>query len=279
MAFGFRAYWKAIRFLIEHRLYWYMLIPAVLMLIIYYLGSLVQNHHLQPDVETTNDIVWYVFYLMIEISVALLLMKFAKYLVVVLLSPLLSHLSMKAEFILTGKTYPWNFKQLVSDVKRAMRIVIRNMMWEYFFFIIIYIVAAIGWKDAQSSPIFYLTFLIGFYYYGFSFMDYINERRRLTMDQGIMFVRKNRGVAVVIGAGYSIMILVPVDLSALFDYSSFGDNFGSALGRLFLNLFLWLCASLAPILAILAATIVMDDLVDLSANEYSKIEEEEEVEE
>lgn len=276
MGYGVRAYWKAIRFLIEHRLYWYMLIPAVLMLIIYYLGSLVSNHHILPDVETTNDIVWYVFYLMIEISIALLLMKFAKYLVVVILSPLISHLSMKCEFILTGKSYPWNFKQLVSDVKRAMRIVIRNLMWEYFFFVIIYIVAAIGWDSPQTSPIFYMTFLIGFYYYGFAFLDYINERRRLTMDQSIMFVRKNRGLAIIIGAGYSIMILVPVDLSALFDFSSFETDFSAALGRFFLNLFLWLCASLAPILTILAATIVMHDLVDLSKNEHSQSEELEE---
>ena len=137
MVFGFRAYWKAIRFMIDHKLYWYLLIPAVLMLIIYYLGALVLAHQVEPDVETMNDIIWYVFYLMVEISIAFLLMKFAKYLVVVLLSPLLSHLSMKCENALTGRVYPWNFKQLVSDVKRAMRIVIRNLMWEYFFFIII----------------------------------------------------------------------------------------------------------------------------------------------
>ncbi|MFT5777198.1 MAG: CysZ protein [Crocinitomicaceae bacterium] len=272
MAFGFRSYWKAIRFMIEHRLYWYLIIPAILMLIIYYLGSLVQAHHVQPDAETTNEIIWYVFYLMIEISIALLLMKFAKYLVVVMLSPLLSHLSVKCENILTGNKYPWDFKQLVSDVKRAMRIVVRNLMWEYFFFIIIFIVASIGWDEPQSSPVFYLTFMIGFYYYGFSYMDYINERRRLSIDESIMFVRKNRGLALVIGGGYSVMILVPVDISVLADFSAFSDDFGAALGRFLLNLFLWLCASLAPILAILAATIAMHDLVDLSKNEYSERE-------
>ncbi|MFT5858624.1 MAG: CysZ protein [Flavobacteriaceae bacterium] len=276
MAFGFRAYWKAIRFLIDQKLYWYLLIPAVLMLIIYYMGALVLAHQVEPNVETMNDIIWYVFYLMIEISIAFLLMKFAKYLVVVILSPLLSHLSMKCENVLTGRAYPWNFKQLVSDVKRAMQIVIRNLMWEYFFFVIIYIVAAIGWEDPKSSPVFYLTFIIGFYYYGFSFLDYINERRRLTMDQSIMFVRKNRGLALVIGGGYSVMILVPVDISVLFDFSSFSVDFVAASGRFLLNLFLWLCASLAPLLAILAATIVMNDLVDLSKNEYSQAEELEE---
>jgi CysZ protein len=272
MAFGIRSYWKAIRFMIEHRLYWYLIIPALLMLVIYYLGSIIQAHHVKPDAETTNEIIWYVFFLMIEISVGFLLMKFAKYLVVVILSPLLSHLSMKCENKLTGKKYPWNFKQLVSDVKRAMRIVMRNLMWEYFFFIIIFIVASIGWDDPKSSPVFYLTFAIGFYYYGFSYLDYINERRRLTIDESIMFVRKNRGLALIIGCGYSVMILVPVDISVLVDFSAFSENFWAALGRFCLNLFLWLCASLAPLLAILAATIAMHDLVDLSKNEYSEHE-------
>ena len=137
------------------------------------------------------------------------------------------------------------------------------------------IVSIIGWEDPKSSPVFYLTFVIGFYYYGFAFLDYINERRRLTMDESIEFMRQNRGLAIVIGGMYSILILVPVDISVLFNYSAFNQDFLSALGRFSLNLFLWICASAAPILAIIAATIAMDDLVDLSTNEHSIHEDEE----
>ena len=207
--FGYRAYFQAIKFIRKHKLYWYFAIPAVLMLGIYGLGDLISHHNIRPDVDNMNEIVWYMVYLMIEISIAILLMKFAKYLVVVLLSPLLSNLSMKTEKILTGNTYPFNIKQLVSDVRRALRIVIRNIMWEYFFFLVIFTVSYFGWEDPQKSPIFYLTFVIGFFYYGFGFLDYINERRRLNMDESIMFVRKNRGLAIAIGSVYSIMILVP----------------------------------------------------------------------
>ncbi len=275
VAFGFRSYWKAIKFMIEYRFYWYLGIPAVLMLFIYWIGAKIQAHRFIPDTETMNDIIWYMFYLLVEISIAILLMKFSKYLVVTILSPLLARLSEKTENILTGKKYPWNFAQLVSDVKRAMRIVVRNLMWEYFFFLIILIVSIIGWEDPKSSPVFYLTFVIGFYYYGFAFLDYINERRRLTMDESIEFMRQNRGLAIVIGGMYSILILVPVDISVLFNYSAFNQDFLPALGRFSLNLFLWICASAAPILAIIAATIAMDDLVDLSTNEHSIHEDEE----
>jgi len=279
MAFGFKSYWKAIKFMIEYRLYWYLAIPAVLMLFIYWLGAKIQSHKFVPQTETINEVIWYMFFLLLEITIAVLLMKFAKYLVVALLSPLLAKLSEKTENILTGNKYPWNFAQLVNDVRRAMRIIVRNMMWEYFFFLIILIVSFIGWENPTSSPIFYLTFVIGFYYYGFAFLDYINERRRLTMDQSIAFMRENRGLGVVIGGVYSVLILVPVDISVLFNFSAFGENFGSALGNFMLNLFLWICASAAPILAIIAATIAMDDLVDLSTNEYSIKEEEDSFEE
>lgn len=268
--FGYRAYFEAIKFIRKHKLYWYFAIPAVLMLGIYGLGDLISHHNIRPDVDNMNEIVWYMVYLMIEISIAILLMKFAKYLVVVLLSPLLSNLSMKTEKILTGNTYPFNMKQLVSDVKRALRIVIRNIMWEYFFFLIIFIVSYFGWEDPQKSPIFYLTFVIGFFYYGFGFLDYINERRRLNMDESIMFVRKNRGLAIAIGSVYSIMILVPVDLSALFYWSNFYNAPLETIGSFSLHLLLWLCASIAPVLAIIAATLAMNDLVDLSKNEYAE---------
>ena len=218
---GIRSYYKAIKFIIAHRFYWYLIIPAILMLIIYYIGSLIKNNYTLPKAENMNEIVWYLIYILIEISIAILLMKFAKYLVVIILSPLISHLSMKTEKILTGNTYPFSFKQLIQDVKRAGKIVIRNLMWEYFFFLIILLVSFLGWEDPKSSPIFYLTFVIGFFYYGFAFLDYINERRRLDIDESIIFVRKHRGLAIVIGGVYSLLILVPLNVGALFDSVSY----------------------------------------------------------
>ena len=268
--FGIKSYYKAIKFIIEHKFYWYLAIPAILMLIIYKLGAMVKAHYVSPQAENMNEMVWYLIYLMIEISIAILLMKFSKYLVVVILSPLISSLSMKTEKILTGNTYPFNFRQLVHDIKRAFRIVVRNLMWEYFFFLIIFLVSILGWEDPKSSPVFYLTFVIGFFYYGFAFLDYINERRRLNMDQSITFVRDHRGLAIAIGCVYSLLILVPVDLGALFDWSHFGESPMDTIGKFLLHLLLWLLASAAPILAIVAATIAMDDLVDLKSNRYSQ---------
>lgn len=266
---GMVAYRDAIRFIHQKRWYWYFLIPAGLMLLIYKMGDALRTHSVTPNFDTMNGIVWYSIQLMIEISIALLLMKFAKYLVVIILSPLLSFLSQKCEKELTGKVYPFKMNLLVDDVKRGIRIAVRNMMWEYFFFIIIFIVSKFGWEDPKDSPVFYLTFVIGFFYYGFSFIDYVNERRRLDMDQSIVFVRGHRGLAVAIGAIYSVLILVPVDLSSIFSLDKIMENPVQNIPFFILHLFLWMCASVAPILAIVAATISMHKLVDLSKNSYS----------
>jgi CysZ protein len=268
--FGFRAYWRAIQFIKEHKLYWYILIPAVLMLAIYKVGEKIQFHEVAIQTETMNDIVWSMLHMLFEISIALLLMKFAKYLVVILLSPLLSFLSQKCEKILTGKSYSFDFNQLFRDVKRGLQIATRNIMWEYFFFLIIYIAAFIGWDEPQKAPIFYLTFVIGFFYYGFSFIDYVNERLRLNVDESILFVRKHRGLAIAIGSIYSILILVPVDLGVLFTTKAFENGFLNGLGTYLFHLFLWICASCAPILAIVASTLAMNDIVNLKNNIYSQ---------
>jgi len=266
---GFRAYYKAFKFIIEHRLYWYIAIPAVLMLGIYQVGYMIEMHTPENTATNMNGIVWYMIRLLIEISISILLMRFAKYLVVILLSPLFSHLSQKVEYLLTGNEYSFDMKQLILDVKRGFKIAVRNIMWEYFFFIIVFIVAKLGWENAEDSPLFYLIFVVGFFYYGFSFLDYINERLRLNMDESIQFARRNRGLAVAIGCIYSIMIWVPVDLKALFNWGAFSLDPLNFMYEFIKNLLLWMCAAFAPIWSIVAATIAMNDLVDLKANRYA----------
>lgn len=265
---GMRAYWKAFLFIREHRLYWYALIPAFLMLGIYQLGSWMQQHLFTADTTTLNGIVWYLIQMMLEISVALLLMQFSKYLVVTLLSPLLAYLSQKTENIVTGNRYTFSMQQFWLDVKRGLRIVLRNMMWQYFFFLIIFIICSIGWEDVNKSPLFYITYLIEFYYYGFSFLDYVAERRKLNVDESILFMRKHRGLVMSIGMVYSLMILVPVDLFALFDWQRISEAPIDVVSQFLVHFSLWFCASFAPILASVASTLAMHDLLDLKSNQW-----------
>lgn len=276
VSLGLKSYVKAIRFIHEHKLYWYFPIPAVLMLIIYFIGNEIASWQSTWDPQkgcldcaTMNDTIWFLLKLLISITLGLIMMKFAKYIVVIVLSPLLSVLSQVVEKRLTGNKYPFSLKQTISDVKRGVRIALRNVMWEYVFFLVILVVTFFGWDSPERSPIFYLTYVIGFFYYGFSFIDYVNERRRLGIDQSINFMRNHRGLAIAIGGIYSILILVPVDLGVMFDYSNFLDHPFQTLTSSLTQVILWLLASISPILAIVAATIAMHELVDLNNNEWS----------
>ncbi len=273
---GILAFGKAFQFIYQNRMYWFFLPPALLMLGIYYVGDLINQHRLEYQLETINDMVWFTLQLLVEISVAILLMKFAKYMVVVLLSPMLSFLSQKCEKVLTGKTYPFDLRQLWHDIQRSVRIVIRNLMWEYTFFLIIFLVSILGWKNADAAPIFYLTFVIGFFYYGFSFLDYVNERRKLDIDQSIIFIRQHRALAVVIGGVYSLLILMPVDLSIVFDFATKKDA-DASIPEFLLHLFMWILASMAPVVTIVAATISMYDMGFLK-NQSESVEEDDTVE-
>lgn len=274
---GLTSYIAAIIFIRQHKLYWYFFIPALLMIGIYYLGEKVSSWSADwvPGVGCTscqnmNDTIWFLLEILLYITLGLILMKFAKYIVVIVLSPLFAVLSQVVEKKVTGNYYPFELKQTLSDVRRGIKIALRNIMWEYIFFLLILIVAFIGWESPTSSPIFYLTYLVGFFYYGFSFIDYINERRRLDIDQSIHFMRKHKGLAISIGGVFSLMILLPVDIGEMFSFNNFLETPFVHVFSFFWQLLLWILASIAPILAITAATLAMHSLVDLSTNQWSK---------
>ncbi len=248
-----------------------MIIPAILMLFIYYLGSILLSRQNTVEVTNMNEITWFLLYLLIEISIAVLMMKFAKYLVIAILSPLISAISRKTDKILTGRTYTFTRQQLIHDLKRAYRIILRNILWEYTFFLIIFVVSYFGWEEPRKSPVFYLTFVIGFFYYGFGFLDYILERRRMDIDESVSFVRKHRGLAVSIGFVYSVMILLPVDLGRMFNWSIFFEDPLEFIAYFLLHLILWLLASAAPVVTIVMATISMNELEDRNPADVKRI--------
>ena len=259
---GIASYYKALFFIKKHGYFWYILIPFILMFWVYKLGFYLQNLTHKPNIYSVNEMVWFLIYVLIEVTIALMLMRFTKYLVVALLSPLLAHITEKTERIITKTKTPYSLEQYIIDIKRALVILIRNLMWYYSYFVIIQIVCYIFWEEPKNSPLQWLNILICAYYYGFSFLDYVIERRKKTVSESILFVRKNAGLAITIGLGYSALLWVPVDLDVFFNYTLTFAQTKEAI----IQLFWWLLASTAPILSCVCASLAMQQIDPIQTN-------------
>ncbi len=282
LGLGYKNYVKGIGFLIKHRLYWFALFPLILFVGVYWLGTYFESIELSigrdiakevKNLDSLNEVTWRSVQMHIFGVLNTIFTKFTLYIVVVILSPLLSFLSERIEKILTGNKYKFSLIQLMHDIRRGLKIALRNISWEYF--IIVLMIGLTSFMDSSFKDFLVLavTIPIGFYFYGFAFMDYINERRRLNIQQSIYFVSKHKGLAVAIGSIYSIFFL---SFFYVFrNISKFPTDTSTQLFWGSILVITFLLAAIAPILAITSATLSMHDLVDLSKNEHALREQKE----
>ncbi len=230
--------------------------------LVYLSGSYLLARPINEEVHTMNDITLLALRLFFEISLSLLFMHFAKFIVVILLSPVLNHLSVKTERILSGVSYPFDAAQFMKDIANALYIACRNLIWQYVLILIIVIVSLLIWGKVSHSPLSILIYVITAYYYGFSFMDYSLERRKLDLQQRISFVRRHRGIAFSIGTFYSLLIFVPVDIGMIFTGKGFqAEGFVNSMTHFLLHISLLIAACLAPIVAIVSSGIAMQEVL------------------
>ncbi len=239
------AYWAALKMIFATTMWLSLSIPVLLSLGLYYGGDMITDN-LRDYKFAELDHAQGSEYLLLGIQFILVyITKFMnKYLVLTLLSPLLAGLSVHVEFLLTGNRYPWNWEYYGKDVVRALVISFRNigiqLMWMTGYFIVNMIFP----MPEIVHTLFYL--LIAFYFYGFSFMDYASERRRLTVKESVKFTRKHFVTAYILGGVYGGLFFLP--------------NFGFALEP---------GVVLAPILGVVAGTIAVHLIVDLRTNPYA----------
>ncbi|PKP17852.1 MAG: hypothetical protein CVU05_14765, partial [Bacteroidetes bacterium HGW-Bacteroidetes-21] len=133
------------------------------------------------------------------------------YIVLAILSPVLAYLSEKTEKILTGKDYPFNGEQWMRDMVRGILLVVRNMLIEVAIIIGIFAVGFIP-VLGQLVSLFGIIFLffVSAYFYGFSYLDYSMERRKMSLRQSIHFIRKNKGLAISTGGIFALCLMLPM---------------------------------------------------------------------
>jgi CysZ protein len=130
-----------------------------------------------------------------------------KYIVLILLSPVFSILSEKADARLSGKSFPFSFRQFLNDILRGILISLRNMLLEYgVIFACFFTTLLAPPLVALTAP---LTLLAAWYFTGFTLMDYNCERYRYSLRQSVTLLRNNKGYVCGTGFVYSVFLALP----------------------------------------------------------------------
>jgi CysZ protein len=142
-------------------------------------------------------------------------LKLNKYLSLALLSPMMALLSEKTYDILTGEKNPFSLAQLMQDIVRGGLLALRNLLIELLLTIIVWgiilaLMLFLPFLVFILAPLAsVLVFFIGSYYYGFSVLDYVNERQKLNVKESIADIRSTRSLSIGLGSIFSILFVVP----------------------------------------------------------------------
>jgi CysZ protein len=228
---GLNGFMAAFRFAMRHGLGWVFLVPVLLWMLLFFgLFALLQGPADQlaawiagllqlPVVE--GDASWWsstkAFFtgawqlltvFLLKVAIAYVLYKMNKYLVLILLSPLLAYISERTEEILTGRHFPFSWGQLLKDALRGSLIALRNGAIELVLTIGIWLLALLFAPFAPVALV--LLFALSAYFYGFSMFDYVFERRRMRIGESTRAVNERLGAVLANGTLFNLLMMVPL---------------------------------------------------------------------
>ena len=273
---GIKSYIDALHFLLKRRFWLYVIIPFLVFIGIYYIGvSLkdVKHFYLPKEDDGMGIVIAYYFLDGIILLVVFALLNFTRYIMLAVISPILSIISQHTEKLINNKKYGFSFKQIVHDVKRAIKLILRNVILEALTILgiifIFYILSIIIVDYTNELRIIenIMIILIAFYYYGFSFMDYSLERWKIDEKNSIQFVRKHKGLALAIGAIFTPIFHYLNEVITSYTYST--DH---QLKLIFIIISSAFISAIFPVWSMIASTIAMEKITYLS-NNLNEIEE------
>jgi CysZ protein len=216
-----QAYLKANDFISKHRLWKWILIPGLAYMILFTIGlyffwisadtavsALFSG--LDKWIHQQHSPAYSFAAIMVGIMARLIMMFFYfslfKYLFLILGSPVFAYLSEKTECIIEGKEFVFNRQVYFHDIKRGMKLALRNFFWQTIITIFILLLSFIPLLGSIAPVI---AALVECYYYGFSMLDYSCERHHLSPTESIHFIGQRRGLAIGNGLVFYLMHFIP----------------------------------------------------------------------
>lgn len=220
---GIRTYIPAIRLSFHKRLVWAYAVPVVLNILLFvggyeliaglisytrdwFIGLVDFDQYNFWGYQVLNDVFYWLIGVLFTVLAFLFFVFLGGYLVLILMSPVLAYVSELTESLIKKTDYPFSFKQLLKDIYRGLYIAMRNLLIETLVMLLVFIIGFIpvlGWL----GPL--ILFAVSAYYYGFAYMDYCNERKRIPLGQRIAFIRRHKGLASGNGSLFALALLIP----------------------------------------------------------------------
>lgn len=209
---GIKAYSEAHTVIFKYKLTKYLIIPAIVTVIysglFFWLASSVAGS-ISTDAESYpwwlswmgSAIKWFMK-TVYWVAVAAFFFISIKYVVQVVLAPILSNLSVAVEKKVLGLETPEiTWKEAIQDIGRSLLLAIRNSIHEFFTCLALGLLPGVG----QIASI-----AVSSYFYGFGYMDYGMERKRITIKQSVAFCRQHKGLAIGLGVVMYFLMLIPI---------------------------------------------------------------------
>ena len=201
---------EAHRFIKEHRLFRWIIIPGIIYSLLFIAGmiffwqssdnvitwvsgKLGVESWLQKERSEWLSFFFVMTGMMMRLILVLFYFSLFKYFILIIGSPVFAYLSEKTEAILEGKEHSFNWSELKKDCTRNIGLSLRSCGWQIVYLIALVLLSLIplaGW----ITPL--IALLMECYYFGFSMLDYSLARSKFSKSQSIAFVGRHKGLAI-----------------------------------------------------------------------------------
>ena len=207
------------RFIKQHHLFKWIIIPGIIYSILFFAGmyffwsssnEVVSWISSKLNIENwlqqkRNEWLSFLFVktgLIRGINLVLVYFSLFKSLILVIGSPVFAYLSEKTEAILDGKEHKFNWSDIRKDALRGIKLALRNAGWQsvyLFSLILLSLIPVVGW----ITPV--IALLLECYYFGYAMLDYSFARNNYSSAQSAAFSNRHKGLA--IGNGFLFYVM------------------------------------------------------------------------
>lgn len=215
---------EAHRFILQHKLWKWVLIPGLIYTILFITGMYFFGKSATEVIEYIthilhvgdwtqkfrNSFLGFLFTftgIIFWLTLLLFYFSFFKYICLIIGSPVFAYLTRKTESIIEKNEYAPGWAEIRKEMARGVFIAVRNCGWQSVYLvalIFLSLVPVIGW----IVPL--VILLMECYYYGFSMLDYPFARNNYSTSKSIEFIGRHKGLAMGNGVLFYLMHLVIV---------------------------------------------------------------------